>query len=107
MNSEKNKITRRTLLRLALASPLATAILPAVNFGQIARVKQLNKQFFLNAQSKIVPVDENQDVLKLKLIRQWEGAICRSVLTNNGQNPVRVKEIILFDLAHDLPPETR
>jgi alpha-galactosidase len=107
MNSEKKKITRRTLLRLALASPLATAILPAVNFGQNARVKQLNKQVFTGAPSKIIPVDENQDVSKLKLNRQWQGAICRSSLTNDGQNSVRVKEIILFDIPHELPPETR
>ena len=107
MNPDNNKITRRALLRLALASPLATALLPVVGFGQKASVKKLNRQVFTRAPFKIVPLDENADVSKLKLTRRWQGAICRSSLTNGGRNPVRVKEIILFDIPHELPPETR
>jgi alpha-galactosidase len=107
MNPEKNKITRRDILRLALVSPLATAVLPAVNFGQAGRIRQLNRQVFFSAPSKIVPLDENQDTSKLKLNREWQGAVCRLSLTNNGQNPVRVREITLFDIRHDLAPETK
>jgi alpha-galactosidase len=67
----------------------------------------LNKQVFINAPSKIIPVDTAQDISKLKLNRQWQGTICRSSLVNNGQENVRIKEIVLFDIPHDLPPETR
>lgn len=107
MNHEKSKITRREILRLALISPLATAILPVVSFGQDGRAKQLNKQVFINAPSKIIPLNDSQDISGLKLNRRWQGAVCRSSLVNNGQNPVKIKEILVFDIPHDLPRETR
>jgi alpha-galactosidase len=107
MNPEKHKITRREMIRRALMAPLATAILPAVNFGQNAPVNQLNREVFINAPGKIIPLGEDQDISKLKLNREWKGPVCRPSLTNGGQTPVRVKEIILFDVAHELPPETR
>ena len=43
----------------------------------------------------------------LKLTRAWSGSLCRSRLINTGKSPVQVKEIVLFDIAHHLPPETR
>jgi alpha-galactosidase len=43
----------------------------------------------------------------LRLTRAWSGNLCRSRLTNTGKSPVQVKEIVLFDIAHHLPPETR
>src|SRR5262249_26775470 len=30
-----------------------------------------------------------------------------SKVTNTGKTPVKIREVILFELAHDLPPETR
>jgi alpha-galactosidase len=109
MNREKNKITRRDLLRLALISPLATvAVVPCISaLAQSGKINRLDKPVFVNAPGKIIPVDNAADISKLKLNRGWQGAICRSSLVNNGQNPVRVKEIVLFDILHDLPPETR
>lgn len=105
MSHEKHTITRRDLFRIALISPLAAVVLPTEILGQKSRVKQLSKQVFLNAPSKIVPFEAAQDISKLKLNRSWQGSICRSTLTNTGQNAVRVKEIVLFDIPHELPSE--
>jgi hypothetical protein len=46
------------------------------------------------------------DVSKVELSRDWAGAICRSRVTNRGTSAVAIKEIVLFDLALDLPPST-
>jgi alpha-galactosidase len=43
----------------------------------------------------------------LKLTRNWSGNLCRSRLTNAGPAPVRAQQIVLFDISHTLPPETR
>jgi alpha-galactosidase len=43
----------------------------------------------------------------VKLSRRWSGGICRSRLTNTGKSAVRVKEVVLFRVAHKLPPETQ
>src|SRR5262245_29962157 len=107
MNHKGNKITRRDIFRLALISPLSVALFPVVGRSQNGKITQLSKQVFLNASNKIVPIDAAQDISKLKLNRTLQGSIFRSNLTNNGQNPVRVKEIVLFDIPHDLPPEPR
>ena len=40
------------------------------------------------------------------LERDWEGDFCRSTLTNTGAEPVRVKEVVLFRVAHALAPST-
>ena len=43
---------------------------------------------------------------KVRLTRSWDGPLCRSHLVNAGRDRVRVKEAVLFDLAHRLPRET-
>ena len=42
----------------------------------------------------------------LKLELRWRGDVCRVRLKNTGSEPVRVQEVILFDLAHALAGET-
>src|SRR5262245_145075 len=46
------------------------------------------------------------DAASVKLIRDWQGDICRSRVVNEGRQPLRVREIVLFDVQHGLPPET-
>jgi hypothetical protein len=43
----------------------------------------------------------------LRLTRKWDGPLGRSRLVNTGRAPVRIKEVVLFDVAHALPPETK
>lgn len=100
--SEK-EITRRELLSLALASPLL-ALASSVNIAQNG--KRLDKQTLVNAKSAVVPVGD-ADVSQVKLVRQWNGSLCSSRLTNRGQKSVKIKEVVLFDLSLSLPLETR
>lgn len=46
------------------------------------------------------------DTSALKLERRWRGDVCEIRLKNPGTSPVRVHEIILFDLAHGLRGDT-
>lgn len=40
------------------------------------------------------------------LVREWRGDVCRSWLRNTGDQSVRIGEVVLFDIEHDLPDET-
>lgn len=82
-------ISRRTLLKLAVVSPLA-ASLPFDRFG---------RHSFLNAPTNIAP--------PLRLTRRWRGQVCESQLTNDGTGAVRIPEVVLFDLQLPFPPATR
>ena len=99
------RITRREILELALASPLLTVAAVSGPLGD-DRPKGLNQQSFLNASSRIVPAGEPSETRQLRLSREWRGPLCRSRLMNRGPKSVRVKEVVLFDLALPLPPET-
>ena len=43
----------------------------------------------------------------LRLNRSWQGTVCRSTLTNIGAEPVRVNDIVLFDVRHGFAGEAR
>jgi alpha-galactosidase len=92
-----SKITRRDILKLALATPVAT-----LASTQTDRLKQS----LHHAPFKIIPASESDDIKNLKLLRQRQGPICRSRLVNRGRTAVKIKEVVLFDLLHSLPPET-
>src|SRR5688500_14787604 len=81
-------ISRRTLLQMAVVSPLAATLLD-----------QFGRHSFINAPTNIAP--------PLKLTRRWRGSVCESQLTNLGTRPARIKEVVLFDLQLSLPPSTR
>jgi alpha-galactosidase len=80
-------ITRREAMQLAIAAPLYM-------------------QSLVNAPSSIVPADKSAPP-RVRLIRDWNGALCRSRLVNEGREPVRLKEVVLFDINLTLPPVTR
>jgi hypothetical protein len=107
MNHRPELISRRGLLRLTLISPLAAAIFPSIRRAQTELVDRLDRQVFLRAPFRIIPSDDTAQIDRLKLIREWNGAFCRSSLTNAGNKSARIKEIILFDVPNSLPGETR
>ena len=107
MNDRAERITRRDLLRLTLVSPLAAAMLPVGLAAQNGPVTRLSKQVIERAPSRIVPINNAEEIDGLKLVRQWKGSVCGSRLTNNGNKSLRVKEVVLFDISHAMPPETR
>jgi alpha-galactosidase len=100
------ELTRREILALALASPMLSAF-PGIVGGQSKLAKSFNRQSFISAPGAVVPVDGTTGIGQLKLIRQWSGPLCRSRLVNQGNESVRVKEVVLFDLALPLPANTR
>jgi alpha-galactosidase len=99
-------MTRRDILRLALASPFLSG-LPDVALADDGKGKPLNLQSFVKAPSRIVPVDDGEEINPLKLTREWRGSLCRSRLLNGGQKAVRVKEVVLFEITLELAKETR
>jgi alpha-galactosidase len=68
----------------------------------------LNLQVLQKAPWRAVPVDAGAPgAANLELKREWKGGLCRPKLVNTGKDAVRVKEVVLFSISHDLPPETR
>src|SRR5438128_12370824 len=80
-------ITRREAMQLAIAAPLYM-------------------QSLVNAPGSVVPADKST-TQRVRLIRDWSGALCRSRLVNEGRESVRLKEVALFDINVTLPPATR
>jgi len=93
-------ISRRKLLELALVSPLAAA-LPRFPQAQDLRSS------LLSAPSSVVPLVEGTDVSRVKVDRRWKGSVCHAQLINQGATPVRIKEVVLFNLKLSVPEATR
>ena len=92
-------ISRRRILQLALVSPVAA--LPrsvwAQGLGGAVR----------NAPSGVVPLVSGADVSRVKVERRWTGDVCQSRVVNQGRDPVKIKEVVLFDLQLPLPATTK
>ncbi|MCI0388987.1 MAG: alpha-galactosidase [Acidobacteria bacterium] len=100
------EITRREVLRLALASPFGVFV-SGLSPEQDRKIKTLDLQSFKDAPSAVVPFGDSPGINQVKLTRQWNGPLCRSQLVNRGRETVRIKEVVLFDLALSLPPSSR
>lgn len=103
---KKHQLTRREILSLSLAAPVL-AIFPGLTRAQRKSAKRFDRQSFIYARSVIVPLGDTSDATRVKVIRQWNGPICRSRLVNSGPESLKIKEVVLFDLALPLPAETR
>ncbi|PYT05535.1 MAG: alpha-galactosidase [Acidobacteria bacterium] len=101
-----NAITRRELLGLALVSPLAAAW-SSVARARGAVVKGLDRRAVAGAPGRVVGVGDDAGAAHVKLVREWRGTVCRSRVVNRGRAGVRLKEVVLFDISHQLPPETK
>lgn len=65
----------------------------------------LTQSIRANAGERIVTaLPADRDGLSLR--HRWNGDRCRWTLSNTGSKPVRVQEVVLFDVAHALPGET-
>src|SRR5262245_2269813 len=95
-------ISRRQILRAALAAPLV-ALAPRLTNGR----ESFDKSVLINTPGQIVPLHEGTDVTSLKLVRSWQGSVCQSRVINRGRQSARIKEVVLFDLKIPLPSETR
>jgi alpha-galactosidase len=61
----------------------------------------------LDAPSSVVPLIDGGDVTRVKVERRWSGTVCQSQLMNQGREPVRIKEVVLFDIKLSFPVTTR
>jgi alpha-galactosidase len=87
------------MLRLAMAPPLL-ATLPNISLRDPAG---LDLGSLINAPSAVIPTADSQNVKQVKIVRDWNGPLCNSRLINQGRDPVRIKEVVLFDLSLSLP----
>jgi alpha-galactosidase len=92
-------ISRRDVLQAAAALPL-TALA-----GARQDRAALHSGMFANAPWRAMGID-GKPVTQIELSRRWDGSVCRSTARNAGSEPVRVGQIVLFDVAHALAPET-
>ena len=89
-------MNRRELLELVIGSP----ILALAQRGTTAK-----RLAIAEAPWRVVTSD-GQHAPGVRVERTWSGDICRSRVLNTGSRPVRLREIVLFDAPHNLPPDT-
>ncbi len=95
-------LSRRDVLRIALGSPLAGAMAA----GARAASQALDLRTVAASPGRVVPGEAATESRSVRLVREWEGTVCRSRLINAGPRPVRIREVVLFDVVHGLPAET-
>lgn len=54
----------------------------------------------------VVPWDPSENLSGIHLALEWKGDLCRCTVTNRSHRPVRIKEVVLFEVKHDLPGNT-
>jgi hypothetical protein len=85
---------------LALLS--AAGLCPAALAGP---TPMLTLDALQHAPATVLPANATEVPADVKLVRDWSGSLCRARLVNGGKTPVRIREVVLFDVHHDLPPE--
>jgi alpha-galactosidase len=96
-------MTRRAALRIVAAAPWLGSLRVRAAGGTGA----LDLDSLKASAGRVVPAGDGAGRNALRLTRKWDGPLCRSRLVNTGRAPVRIKEVVLFDVAHALPPETK
>jgi alpha-galactosidase len=107
MNKGPEKISRRELLRAAVLAPAAGVMLLGIGRAADGRYLRLDLQTIRNAPSRVVPLNDAENISAVKLTKAWNGSICKPSLINQGSRPVRIKEVALFELTPSFHPETR
>jgi alpha-galactosidase len=87
------------MLRLAM-TPSLLAALPKISLRES---NGLDLKSLIKAPSAVIPTSDSTNIKQVKLIRDWNGPLCSSRLINQGKDPVRIKEVVLFDLSLSLP----
>src|SRR5258708_8240224 len=93
---------RREFLLFSSGTLAATWLFP---FGGDRKKNLLER--FKGGRGTVVHVDPTEKVdSQIELVRSWDGNFSKARLVNRGKKSVRVKEVVLCEAAHDLPPET-
>jgi alpha-galactosidase len=101
MKKDRDALSRREVLEMALAVPLSLKGLKgAVPLFQEKGVRPL---FSGDSPYRVEVEGANAGADQFSLVREWNGSICRSRLTNNGRAPARVKRVVQFDVPVAMP----
>lgn len=102
------RMKRRTFLDIAAIGALAPLRLSFAQVAPTAAPRRPALQGLGEARGWVVPVDpKDPGAREVKLERQAVGGRWQSKVVNRGKGPVRLREVVIFSLPHDLPPETQ
>src|SRR5262245_52877669 len=96
--SDRSQLTRRDVLRLALASPtLVAGRLRAIGASASLATPSLDRASLVSSPSLVVAAEGNR-ADGIELVRDWKGRFCRSRVVSHRRDAIRVKEIVLFEV---------
>src|SRR5947207_1755142 len=104
-------LDRRAFLDLAAKATLVPALLPTL-LPAAARaatpppppaLRKLDLAGLKAAPSRVNGL-AGEKLTDVVVARDWQDARCRARVTNTGKTPVKIREVVLFELAHELPP---
>ena len=93
---------RREFLRFSSGAVVSCSLFPFAAGGASTFAEALR-----NAPGRIVPTESTVGPLEVTLSRHWEGDFCVPKVTNRGKQAVRIKEVVLYSVRHDLPADTK
>src|SRR5215475_3510709 len=100
VNLLETMLKRREFLRLSSAALAAGCFFPSSGEGETAFITRLRTS------PAVVVATPESTAKHIEVLRSWEGNSCRALLVNRGNEAVRVKEVVLFEVAHGFPAET-
>jgi alpha-galactosidase len=95
------ELTRRALLRMAAATPLASFF----EQEEIRWVSHGVFDAFASAPWRAVGMD-GEALQGVSLARTWKGPVCHSVISNTAGVPLRIRHVVLFDVGHSMSRDT-
>ena len=99
-------VTRRLFIHAAALSPVM-GLGPRLLARRLLGAGLITPESFKRAPFRVVLSGAADAGHVIRLVRTWDGSgVCRSTLTNTGTKAAAIKEVILFDVPHALPPET-
>ena len=99
-------VTRRSFIHIAAAVSPVIGIGPRLLARRLLAAGLVTPESFKRAPSRVVLADDVAASDTIRLVRTWDGDVCRSRLTNTGNKAAAIKEVVLFDVPHALLPET-
>ena len=94
------QIDRREFLRVSTCTALALTLAPRRAY---AAPSDFTRRFRSAPSRAVIDSESGEDV---EVIRQWNGNVSAISFRNRSQHPVRVREIVIADMAHEFAPET-
>jgi alpha-galactosidase len=93
---------RRKFLWLTSGAAASASLFPSLASAASSFADALR-----NSPGGIVPLDPASPGLPhIILTRRWNGDLCASSVSNHSDQPVRIKQVSLFSVNHNLPAET-